>query len=102
MDEPFAALDEITRTGLNTWLQDLWLKTRKTVMLVTHNVLEAVFLADKVIVMASNPGRIKEVLAVNLPRPRTLEMFSSPAFVEEAALIRESLHRDAGAAEVLP
>ena len=102
MDEPFAALDEITRTGLNTWLQDLWLKTRKTVMLVTHNVLEAVFLADKVIVMASNPGRLKEVLTVNLPRPRTLEMFSSPAFVEEAAIIRESLHREAGAAEAMP
>ena len=102
MDEPFAALDEITRTGLNTWLQDLWLKTRKTVILVTHNVLEAVFLADKIIVMAANPGRIKEVLPVNLPRPRTLEMFSSPAFVEEAAIIRESLHRDVGAAEGTP
>jgi NitT/TauT family transport system ATP-binding protein len=102
MDEPFAALDEITRTNLNTWLQELWLKTRKTVVLVTHNVLEAVFLADKVIVMASNPGRIKEVLPVNLPRPRTLEMFSSPAFVEEAAAIRESLHREAGPAEALP
>ncbi len=101
MDEPFAALDEITRTGLNTWLQDLWLKTRKTVMLVTHNVLEAVFLADKVIVMATNPGRIKEVLPVNLPRPRTLEMFSSPAFVEEAAVIRESLHREAAPQEGL-
>jgi NitT/TauT family transport system ATP-binding protein len=71
-------------------------------MLVTHNVLEAVFLADKVIVMAANPGRIKEILTVNLPRPRTLEMFSSPAFVEEAAAIRESLHREAGAAEAMP
>ena len=101
MDEPFGALDEITRTNLNAWLQDLWLKTRKTVVLVTHNVLEAVFLADKVIVMASNPGRIKDVLAVNLPRPRTLEMYSSPAFVEEAAIIRESLHRDTGPAEAM-
>jgi NitT/TauT family transport system ATP-binding protein len=95
MDEPFGALDEITRTGLNTWLQDLWMKTQKTVLLVTHNVLEAVFLADKVIVMAALPGRIKEVLPVDLPRPRTLEMFSRPAFVEQAALIRESLHRGA-------
>jgi NitT/TauT family transport system ATP-binding protein len=102
MDEPFAALDEITRTGLNTWLQDIWLKTRKTVVLVTHNVHEAVFLADKVIVMAANPGRIKEILTVNLPRPRTLEMFSSPAFVEEAALIRVSLHREAGKSEAVP
>ncbi len=102
MDEPFAALDEITRTGLNTWLQDLWLKTRKTVILVTHNVLEAVFLADKVIVMAANPGRIKEILPVNLPRPRTLEMFSSPEFVKEAATIRESLHRDAEPPEATP
>ena len=102
MDEPFGALDEITRTNLNTWLQDIWLKTQKTVLLVTHNVLEAVFLADKVIVMAANPGRIKEVLPVNLPRPRTLEMFSRPAFVEEAAIIRESLHREAGAPEGMP
>lgn len=102
MDEPFGALDEITRMNLNTWLQDIWLKTQKTVILVTHNVLEAVFLADEVIVMASNPGRIKDVLPVNLPRPRTLEMFSSPAFVEQAALIRESLHREAGPAELTP
>lgn len=102
MDEPFGALDEITRTSLNAWLQELWMKTQKTVLLVTHNVLEAVFLADKVIVMASNPGRIKEVLPVDLPRPRTLEMFSSPAFVEQAALIRESLHRDAPGLEVAP
>jgi NitT/TauT family transport system ATP-binding protein len=102
MDEPFGALDEITRTNLNAWLQDLWMKTQKTVLLVTHNVLEAVFLADKVIVMASNPGRIKEILPVDLPRPRTLEMFSSPAFVEQAALIRESLHRDAPGVEALP
>jgi NitT/TauT family transport system ATP-binding protein len=95
MDEPFGALDEITRTGLNTWLQDLWMRTQKTVLLVTHNILEAVFLADKVIVMASDPGGIKEILDVDLPRPRTLEVFSSPAFVEQAARIRESLHRDA-------
>jgi NitT/TauT family transport system ATP-binding protein len=68
-------------------------------MLVTHNVVEAVFVADKVIVMIGNPGRIKEVVPVNLPRPRTLAMLSTPAFVEEAAIIRESLHREAGPAE---
>jgi NitT/TauT family transport system ATP-binding protein len=102
MDEPFGALDEITRTTLNAWLQDLWMRTQKTVLLVTHNVLEAVFLADKVIVMTSHPGRIKEILDVNLPRPRSLEVFSSPAFVEQAARIRESLHREAPSAGAAP
>ena len=92
MDEPFGALDEITRTGLNNWLQDIWLKTQKTVILVTHNVTEAVFLSDRVIVMSTNPGRIKDILPVNLPRPRTLEMLSSREFVLEARAIREAFH----------
>lgn len=92
MDEPFGSLDEITRTGLNNWLQDIWLKTQKTVILVTHNVTEAVFLSDRVIVMAADPGRIKEILTVNLPRPRTLEMLSSREFVMEARAIREAFH----------
>jgi len=70
MDEPFGALDAQTRNILQEQLLDIWHKEKKKVLFVTHNVDEAVFLADKVIVMTARPGRIKEVIDVNIPRPR--------------------------------
>jgi NitT/TauT family transport system ATP-binding protein len=73
MDEPFAALDSQTRSILHTELQQIWCATKKTVIFVTHNVEEAVLLADRVIVMAANPGRIKKEYRVNLARPRAPE-----------------------------
>ncbi|ADG83095.1 ABC transporter ATP-binding protein [Thermincola potens] len=73
MDEPFAALDSQTRNILHRELQQIWWQTRKTILFVTHNVEEAVLLADRVIVMAANPGRIKRVFNVRLARPRDID-----------------------------
>ena len=80
MDEPFGALDALTRDQLVLDLQRLWNETRMTVMFITHSVAEAVFLSDRVIVMTHRPGQIDRVIDIALPRPRTLAMSESPEF----------------------
>lgn len=89
MDEPFGALDAITRDQLGLDLQQIWLSERKTVLFVTHSIEEAVFLSDNVVVMTPRPGRIDDVLHINLPRPRTLSMRQSPEFAAYATQIRQ-------------
>ncbi|MPY72454.1 MAG: ATP-binding cassette domain-containing protein, partial [Alphaproteobacteria bacterium] len=80
MDEPFAALDALTRDQMGIDLQALWLNDRKTVVFVTHSIPEAVFLADRVIVLSPRPGRILEEVTVDIPRPRKLEDQKTPEF----------------------
>lgn len=92
MDEPFGALDAITRDQMNENLADIWARTRKTVVFVTHSISEAVFLSDTVHVMGVNPGRIVETIPIDIPRPRTAETFELPAFADYAAHLRDLLH----------
>ena len=81
MDEPFGALDAFTRDEMNLLLLKLWSETGKTVVFVTHNISEAIFLADRVVVMTSRPGRLARIYDIDLPRPRTIEMTFEPAFI---------------------
>jgi NitT/TauT family transport system ATP-binding protein len=89
MDEPFGALDALTREQMRLDLEALWLSTRKTVVFITHSIDEAVLLADRVVVMSPRPGRIERVIDVRLPRPRGLEARRHPSFVEAAERITE-------------
>ncbi len=82
MDEPFGALDAQTRELMQEELQRIWLETSKTVLFVTHDIEEAVYLADRVILFSSRPGQIKATVPTSLPRPRSLELKKSAAFVE--------------------
>ena len=91
MDEPFGALDEIVRDKLNQQLLELWDRTGKTIVFVTHSIPEAVFLSTKIIVMSPRPGRIIDVIESNLPRNRTLDMRETPAFLKIAQRVREGL-----------
>jgi NitT/TauT family transport system ATP-binding protein len=92
LDEPFGALDAMTRETMNAELQRIWMERRKTVMLITHSIAEAVYLADRVLVMGPRPGRIIGEVAVELPRPRRLDMAESPAFGHFAAQVRRLLN----------
>ena len=91
LDEPFGALDEFTRETMNLELLRLWSGSGKTILFVTHNINEAVFLSDRVVVMTPRPGRIARVVEIDLPRPRQREQLMLPQFSEKVFEIRELL-----------
>jgi NitT/TauT family transport system ATP-binding protein len=91
MDEPFGALDEIVRDHLNEQLLQLWAKTNKTVIFVTHSIPEAVFLSTRIVVMSPRPGRILDVIPSTLPRERNLDIRETPEFLKIAHRVRQGL-----------
>lgn len=91
LDEPFGALDALNRVALQTWLLDLWERERRAVLLVTHDVDEAIFLADRVIVLTARPGRIEHIETIDLPRPRQREIVTTARFLEHRAVLLEAL-----------
>jgi ABC-type nitrate/sulfonate/bicarbonate transport system ATPase subunit len=82
MDEPFGALDALTRAGAQRFLTEIWEQHRRTIAFVTHDIEEAIFLGDTVFVMSPRPGRLREVISIDIPRPRTLEAVATPRFGE--------------------
>jgi ABC-type nitrate/sulfonate/bicarbonate transport system ATPase subunit len=81
MDEPFGALDSLTRSIMQDFLLEVWEEERKTALLVTHDIDEAIYLADRTVVMTAHPGRVREIIDVDLPRPRRYEMRSEKPFI---------------------
>ena len=96
MDEPFGALDAMTREQMNLLLQKIWMEARKTVLFITHSIAEAVFLGDRVIVMSPRPGRIVQTVTVDLPRPRDLDVMTGPEFGDLVRSIRRHLDAQQG------
>lgn len=99
LDEPFGALDSITRALMQQWLLEVWERDRKTILFVTHDVDEALYLSDRVYVMSPRPGRVVRELTVGLPRPRPYEVVTTEPFVAMKELLLEALrlpHRGQG------
>ncbi|MDQ3693257.1 MAG: ABC transporter ATP-binding protein [Chloroflexota bacterium] len=99
MDEPFGALDAFTRDEMNLLIQKIWMETGKTIIFVTHNVSEAIFLADRVVVLTPRPGRLAHIFPIDLPRPRTIAMTFTPGFIARVIEIKTTIEtgRFAGA-----
>lgn len=93
LDEPFGALDELTREAMAEWLGQVLVTTHKTVLFVTHSVEEATILSDRVVVLSPRPGRIADILTIDLPRPRTKQVRTQAAFLHAVARVREALYR---------
>ena len=96
MDEPFGALDEMTRERLNAELLRIWAETQSTIVFVTHSIAEAVFLSTRVVVISPRPGRITEIIPIDLPQPRTNAVREDPRFFELVTQVREALHGGSG------
>ena len=95
LDEPFGALDALNRTQIHQWLTSLWESMQKTIVLVTHDVDEAILLSDRVYVMSARPGRMKMVQSVDLSRPRSIDVFSTPAFMALKSALLNSIREEA-------
>ncbi len=88
MDEPFGALDAMTREQMNMELQRIWSATGKTILFITHSILEAVFLADRVVVLSARPGRVVDIVTSGMPRPRRSQDMAAPGFVSVCERLR--------------
>lgn len=95
LDEPFGALDALTRTEMQTWLQEVWQRYRWMVLMITHDIREAVYLSDRVVVLSARPATVRHEVRVDLPRPRELSMMTSPEFVALEAELVSVLHEEA-------
>jgi len=95
MDEPFSGLDAMTKELMQELLLDIWEDESRTVLFITHDIEEAILLADRVVVMTARPGRIKDVIDVDLPRPRKLEMITTDAFNRHKERALELIHEEA-------
>ncbi len=91
MDEPFGALDAFTRDEMNLLIQKIWMETKKTIIFVTHNVTEAIFLADRVVVLTPRPGRLAHIFPINFPRPRSIEQTFTPEFIRIVLEIKNTI-----------
>ncbi len=94
LDEPFGALDALTRSMMQRWLLDVWQKHRRTILFITHDVDEALFLGDRVLVMSARPGHVKLEQAVELPRPRRADIVTSPEFIALKRLLLEAIEEE--------
>lgn len=98
MDEPFSALDAFTRDEMSLLVQQLWMDTGKTVVFVTHNITEAIFLADRVVVLSPRPGRIAQIFPIDLRRPRTIDQTLEGPFIAKAQEIKATIESGRSAA----
>jgi NitT/TauT family transport system ATP-binding protein len=95
MDEPFGALDSQTRSLMQELLLDIWQQSSKTVLFITHDIDESILLGDRVYVMTARPGRIKEMVEIDLPRPRSVDVLTSEAFMTLKRRIMRLIHEEA-------
>ena len=91
MDEPFGALDDLTRKSMQMLLLDIWSKTKKTILIVTHSISEACFMSDRVVILSPRPGRIARIISIPLGRPRERAMVETKAFGRICGMVREAL-----------
>jgi NitT/TauT family transport system ATP-binding protein len=96
MDEPFGALDAFTRDEMNLLIQEIWMETGKTIAFVTHSIPEAIFLADRIVVMSARPGRIASVIDVDIPRPRPVSIQHEPDFIARVLDIKTRIDHQRG------
>ena len=94
LDEPFGALDALTRAMMQRWLLDVWQKYRRTILFITHDVDEAIFLGDRVLVMTARPGSVKLEQVVDLPRPRKPDIVTAPEFIRLKRILLEAIEEE--------
>jgi NitT/TauT family transport system ATP-binding protein len=99
MDEPFGSLDDLTRKSMQMLLLDIWSKTKKTIIMVTHSISEACFMSDRVVVLSQRPGRIVRIIPIPLGRPRDRSMTETKTFPRICAMVREALGSGGGLEE---